>query len=260
MGNAKRLLFVSGEVAPFAERTELASFVRKLPELIQEKGDFESRIMMPRYGTINERRNDLHEVIRLSGTEITVGDESEELKVKVASIPGIRLQVYFMDSETFFGRKAIYENEDGQLFDDNPDRALFFARSVIETALKLGWNADVVHTFGWISGLVPLLLRTEYADEDLFAHSRVVFTPDPSGFDIQMDEDRREALGLPSDRDDLLKPLNELGGQYADAVACTPGTEEVPTGAVELDEEPDAATEQVMQLYSEVLDADKQVA
>lgn len=260
MGNAKRLLFVSGEVAPFAEQTELASFVRKLPELIQNEGDFESRIMMPRYGTINERRNDLHEVIRLSGTEITVGETTEELKVKVASIPGIRLQVYFMDNEKYFGRKALYQDEDGELFDDNPDRAVFFGRSVIETALKLGWNADVVHAFGWISALVPMLLRTEYADEELFAHSRSVFTPDPSGSSVELDEDRRAELGLPEDRDGILDPFNEIGARYADAVASTPGTDEPPAGAVQLDEDPTVSTEQVMQLYSEVLDADRQIA
>lgn len=258
MKNSKRLLFVSGEVAPFAETTNLSQLVRQLPEQLQESGDYESRIMMPRYGTISERRNDLHEVIRLSGTEVTMPEGTEELNVKVASIPGIRLQVYFMDNPTYFGRKALYEDEDGQPFEDNPERALFFARSVLETCGKLGWNADIVHTFGWISALVPLLLRSEYADNDLFDASRAIYTPDDSGIEVSLTDEQRGSFGLQADPDVLKKSFDEIGRAHADAVLYGPDAAEVPETATQLAADSAEMTEQVMQLYSEVLNADKQ--
>src|SRR5690554_2200332 len=125
MANPTRVLFVSGEVTPFAKVSDLADLVRQLPEKLQESGDFEVRIMMPRYGTISERRNRLHEVIRLSGAEIPMGEASETLKVKVASIPGIRLQVYFMDNRAYFKRKGVFGDKQGHDFEDNAERALF---------------------------------------------------------------------------------------------------------------------------------------
>ncbi len=258
MKNSKRLLFVSGEVAPFAEITNLSQLVRQLPEQLQESGAYESRIMMPRYGTISERRNDLHEVIRLSGTEVTMPEGTEELNVKVASIPGIRLQVYFMDNPAYFGRKALYRDEDEEPFTDNPERALFFARSVLETCGKLGWNADIVHTFGWIGALVPLLLRSEYADNDLFDASRVIYTPDDSGIDVSLTEDQQTSFGLEADSELLAKSFDEIGSTYADAVIYGPDTADIPEGAEQLAADPGDMTEQVMQLYSEVLNADKQ--
>lgn len=237
----------------------MSKLVRQLPELLQESGDYESRIMMPRYGTISERRNDLHEVIRLSGTEVAMPEGTEELNVKVASIPGIRLQVYFMDNPTYFGRKALYVDEADQPFEDNPERALFFGRSVLETCGKLGWNADIVHTFGWISALVPLLLRTEYDDNDLFDASRVIHTPDSSGLDVTLTEEQREKFGLNADPEILAKSFNEIGSTYADGVIYGPDAADVPENASSLAADPDQMTEQVIQLYSEVLKADKQV-
>ena len=130
--------------------------------------------MMPRYGTISERRNRLHEVIRLCGTSVPMGKSAQNLKVKVASIPGIRLQVYFMDNAHFFKRKGLHHDKQGNIFADNPERSLFFGRSVIETVRKLRWEPDIVHAVGWISGLLPYLLSSEYADEPLFKNSRVV--------------------------------------------------------------------------------------
>ena len=159
MANAMRVLFISGEVAPFTKESSVANLARKLPEFVHDTGEFETRIMMPRYGIISERRNRLHEVIRLSGREIPMGDASHTLKVKVASIPGIRLQVYFMDSVHYFKRKGIVADRDGKLFEDNAERSLFFGRSALETIRNLGWRPDVVHAFGWISGLVPWLLK-----------------------------------------------------------------------------------------------------
>ncbi len=139
-----RILFISGEVAPFSEKSELASVVRSLPESLHESGKFETRIMMPRYGTVSERRNRLHEVIRLSGSEIMLGDRTETLRVKVASIPGIRLQVYFMDNDFYFKRKGIFADKQGKLFEDNLERSAFYARSVIRTIRNLGWQPDLI--------------------------------------------------------------------------------------------------------------------
>ena len=172
-----RILFVSEEVAPFTCTSETADLVRMLPEQLQESGDFEVRIMMPRYGTISERRNRLHEVIRLSGNQIEVDGRKETLKVKVASIPGIRLQVYFMDNAHYFKRKGIYADKEGETFVDNAQRALFFSKAVLQTINNLGWAPDIVHCVGWMSALAPLLLRTEFSDVPLFEKSKSVYTP-----------------------------------------------------------------------------------
>lgn len=183
---------------------------------------------------------------------------TEELNVKVASIPGIRLQVYFMDNDRYFGRKALYVDDDGEPFEDNAERALFFGRSVLETCGKLGWNADVVHTFGWIGALVPLLLRSEYEDNDLFSASRVIYTPGNSNLDISLTEEQSDQFGLNASSDILTKSFNEIGRAYADAVVYGPDAADAPEDAVRLSGDADEMTEQVMQLYSEVLNADKQ--
>ena len=191
-----RVLFVAGEVAPFSETTDTAQAMRVLPEALQEHQDVEPRILMPRYGVVSERRNRLHEVIRLSGAEITAGDATDTLKVKVASIPGIRLQVYFMDSVHFFKRKGLYrERKTEVLFEDNPARALFFARAALSTVGKLGWGPDVVHAAGWIGALVPHVIKTELADSELFANARTVYTPDPAdAYNPTMTEDEAKPI------------------------------------------------------------------
>lgn len=211
-----RILFISGEVTPFTKASELGDLVRTLPEQLCENGDYETRILMPRYGIVSERRNRLHEVIRLSGTEVQTGDRSETLKVKVASIPGIRLQVYFMDNAYYFKRKGIWEDrKTGKLFEDNPDRALFFGRGVIETIRKLGWKPDLVHAFGWMSGLVPMLLRTEYAADPLFEEAKVIYTPETVSFDGTISEERATKLDLPASI--AGQEPYQVGLQYADA-------------------------------------------
>ncbi len=214
MANSTRILFVSDEVEPFSKSSATSTLVRTLPEKLQEVGDFEMRIMMPRYGTISERKNRLHEVIRLSGTEIEMAQRTETLKVKVASIPGIRLQVYFMDNNHYFKRKGVYRNKQGDLFEDNSERALYFGRAVLETIRNLGWGPDVVHAFGWMSGFVPMLLRTEYAAEKLYENAKSIYTPNKVDFDESIDSDFASTRGL---TDDVvgLSPT-EIGVQYAD--------------------------------------------
>ncbi len=241
-----RVLYIAGEVAPFSETTETARLIRMLPEAVQEQGGVEVRIMMPRYGIVSERRNRLHEVIRLSGTEIAVGEEKDTLKVKVASIPGIRLQVYFMDSVKFFKRKGLHtDRKSGAVFGDNPARALFFARAALATAKRLGWSPDVVHAAGWIAAFVPHVLQHELAADALFADVKTVFTPDDPGLDIVLSAEEAEAYGLPAGY--AGKRLLQIGMETADAVAVAEPDASVE--AVDLSGEPAAAVEEALALY-----------
>jgi starch synthase len=214
-----RVLFVAGEVAPFSETTDAAHLLRLLPEALQETQGVEPRIMMPRYGVVSERRNRLHEVIRLSGAVIPVGDSADTLRVKVASIPGIRLQVYFMDALDHFKRKGLHRlRKDGPVFEDNPARALFFARAALSTAAKLGWNPDIVHASGWISAFVPHVLRTESASDNPADAARSVFTPDVlEDYSAVLTAEDAAALGLPEAWGG--RTLREIGLASADAVA-----------------------------------------
>ena len=222
MANAMRILLVSDEVAPFTNGSEISHLARQLSEQLCESGEYDVRLMMPRYGTISERRNRLHEVIRLSGTEIVAEGKSETLKVKVASIPGVRLQVYFMDSTKYFKRKGILAGKDGSVFDDNPQRALFFGRAVLETISKLGWRPDVVHACGWMSGLVPMLLRTEYAAAPLFEDVKTVYTPDQVDFTAPLTSDLIHAADLQVNGEVTDREPHEIGLTFADAVIYPP--------------------------------------
>jgi starch synthase len=230
-----RVLFVSDEVAPFTSLTGLASLVRTLPEMLHENAGVETRIMMPRYGLVSERRNRLHEVIRLSGSEIAVGGEPESLKVKVASIPGIRLQVYFMDNARLFKRKGIFQDRNGKLFPDNPQRAAFFGQAVIKTISNLGWQPDVVHAFGWLSGMVPYLLRTEYAKHPLFVDSKVVYTPQAVEFDGALTAQMISDFGLKPDDSVVGLDPGAIGSRFADATIRMPSLESPDGAAIDAD-------------------------
>lgn len=218
-----RILFVSDEVEPFSTNSITARLARYLPEKLQESGDYEVRIMMPRYGTISERKNRLHEVIRLSGTEIDMVDRVETLKVKVASIPGIRLQVYFMDNRHFFKRKGVYANKKGEAFDDNLERALFFGRASLETIRNLGWGPDVVHGFGWLSGFIPMLLRTQFAGDPLFENVKSFYTPGDAELGTTISEDFASAFQL--DAETHGREPSEVGISYADSAIYTAARE-----------------------------------
>jgi len=171
----KRVLFVNSEIFPYLPETEISTLGRFLPQFIQEGGK-EIRSFMPRYGCINERRNQLHEVIRLSGMNIVVSDIDRPLIIKVSSIPSARMQVYFIDNEDYFKRKQIYCDVDGVFMKDNAERAAFFARGVLETVKKLRWKPDIIHCNGWISHFVPLYLKKIYKNDPLFSASRVVLS------------------------------------------------------------------------------------
>ncbi|MFZ4476374.1 MAG: glycogen/starch synthase [Saprospiraceae bacterium] len=170
----KRLLIVTQEMEPYTEGNDISALVGKLPKYLQDNG-YELRILMPRYGVVNERRHRLHEVVRLSGMNIIVDDDDYPLIIKVASLPGSRLQVYFLDNEDFFKRKFVFEDGDDVPFEDNPDRAAFFCKGAIETVKKFGWAPDVVMCHGWMTSLIPLYLRTAYKTEPIFINAQIVY-------------------------------------------------------------------------------------
>ncbi len=171
----KKVLIVTQEMHPYTALSEISSIARKLPQYIQENG-MEIRVLMPRFGTINERRHRLHEVVRLSGMNIIVDDDDFPLIIKVASLPEARMQVYFLDNEDFFKRKRVFTNDEGTPFDDNPDRMVFFCKGVIETVKKFGWPPDIIHCHGWMTSLIPLYLKTAYKNEPLFQNSKVIYS------------------------------------------------------------------------------------
>ena len=173
--SVKRVLFVNSEMSPYLPESEIASIGRHLPQGLQEKKK-EIRSFMPRYGCINERKNQLHEVIRLSGMNIIISDVDRPLIIKVASISAARLQVYFIDNDDYFRRKQMYTDDNGHFFADNGERAVFFARGVLETVKKLRWAPDVIHCQGWISQVLPLYLKKAYKDDPIFSGSKVVLS------------------------------------------------------------------------------------
>ncbi|MBK9402809.1 MAG: glycogen/starch synthase [Bacteroidetes bacterium] len=170
-----RILFISSEIHPYLELTEQSKIARYLPQGIQERGK-EIRTFMPRFGNINERRNQLHEVIRLSGMNLIIDDSDHPLIIKVASIQAARMQVYFIDNEEYFQRKTTIRDTDGSFYPDNDDRSIFFGRGVLETVKKLGWSPDIIHCHGWMTALVPLLIKTSYKEDPMFHNSKVVYS------------------------------------------------------------------------------------
>ncbi|NND61575.1 MAG: glycogen/starch synthase [Flavobacteriaceae bacterium] len=178
----KRVLYVSSEVIPYLPETEISSMSFEAPRMVNSSGG-QIRIFMPRYGNINERRHQLHEVIRLSGMNLVINDLDMPLIIKVASIPKERMQVYFIDNEDYFKRKATYADEDGNYFEDNDERAIFFAKGVIETVKKLNWSPDIIHVHGWLASFLPLYLKTYYNNEPLFENSKIVTSVYNHGFE-----------------------------------------------------------------------------
>ena len=171
-----RVLFVSQEITPYLDETHVGKIARRLPQAIQERGK-EIRTFMPKYGNINERRHQLHEVIRLSGMNIVINNADHPLIIKVASIPTARMQVYFIDNDDYFQRKSVLTDKaTGKYFDDNDERMVFFNRGVIETVKKLGWAPDVIHCHGWFTGLMPLYIKKAFAEDPLFADTKIIFT------------------------------------------------------------------------------------
>jgi starch synthase len=175
MSAKKRILFIANEMSPYLELTEFSEIVNKLAIKANDNG-FEVRCIMPRFGIINERRHRLHEVVRLSGINVSVDNDDLPLQIKVASLPSARLQVYFLDNEELFKRKYIFHDEHEKWFDDNDLRTVFFCKGALETVKKFGWPPDIIHCSGWMTGLIPFYLKTVYKKEPVFAHSKIVYT------------------------------------------------------------------------------------
>ena len=190
-----RILYVSQHLVPFLPETPMSSISRHLPQGAHDKGR-EIRVFMPRFGKINERRHQLHEVIRLSGMNLNVDDVDHPLIIKVASIPTARMQVYFIDNDDLFKRKAVLHDAKDKLFEDSDVRAIFFVRGVLETVRKLGWAPDVIHCHGWMANLLPLYLKSNYADDPYFANSKIVCSIYDEGFEGSLDPRMSEKIAL----------------------------------------------------------------
>ena len=184
----RKILYVSSEVVPYLPESEISSMSFEIPKMVNKQGG-QIRIFMPRYGNINERRHQLHEVIRLSGLNLVINDLDMPLIIKVASIPKERIQVYFIDNEEYFKRKATLRDKEGKLFQDNDERAIFFAKGVFETIKRLNWPPDIIHIHGWMSALLPLYLKSMYKDEPIFQNSKIVTSLYGNEFDKTLNKD-----------------------------------------------------------------------
>ena len=206
---AKKILFINQETAPYVPDSELSLLGRELPHLIQEQG-FEIRTFMPKWGTINERRGQLHEVIRLSGMNLIIDETDHPLIIKVATIPSVKVQVYFIDNDDYFSRRQMDKDETGAEYADNGERAIFFARGVLETVKKLRWIPDIIHCQGWMSSVVPFYIKTAYHDEPSFANTKVVTSLFSKSFDSNMDPNFKRCLEFREATAELLTPYKDL--------------------------------------------------
>ncbi len=220
-----RILYVASEINPFLQTTQVADFIRTLPQAMQERG-MEIRILVPRFGLINERKNRLHEVVRLSGINIAVGEEEKPLIIKVASIPNAKLQVYFIDNEDYFHRKSVFFDKENKFHEDNDERAIFFCKGVLETVKKLGWSPDIVHCNDWMTSLIPMYLKTTYRKDPIFKSSKTVFSIYNNYFAYKFDKNLLDKVKMLDIEDDMLTHLQsadfegfiKIGIEYADAV------------------------------------------
>jgi starch synthase len=226
MSAKKRILFIANEMSPYLELTEFSEMVNRLAIKSNDSG-FEVRCIMPRFGVINERRHRLHEVVRLSGINISVDNDDFPLQIKVASLPNARLQVYFLDNEDLFKRKTVFADDNDKWFDDNGLRSIFYCKGALETVKKFGWPPDVIHCSGWMTGLVPLYIKTAYKKDPVFSNSKVVFTIGQNTFSETFEPDFLTRVAIHENvKDKELAPLKEAnntamfktGATYADAV------------------------------------------
>lgn len=229
----KRILYVSSEVVPYLPETEISSMSFETPRMVNQLGG-QIRIFMPRYGNINERRHQLHEVIRLSGINLVINDLDMPLIIKVASIPKERIQVYFIDNDEYFKRKATLTDEDGKLFSDNDERAIFFAKGVIETVKKLNWSPDIIHVHGWLASLLPVYLKQFYKDEPLFNESKIVTSIYNQSFEGTLNKNMQNKIKFDNIEEEAIKILDKptynnlmkVAINFSDALIK--GSEEIP--------------------------------
>ncbi len=248
----KKILYISQEITPYLPENDMSEISRYLPQGIQERGR-EIRTFMPRYGCVNERRNQLHEVIRLSGMNLVINDTDHPLIIKVASIQAARMQVYFIDNEDYFHRKCILTDEHGNEFADNDERAVFFARGVLETVIKLRWAPDIIHCHGWLTSLVPLFIKKYYYNNPLFRNSKVVYSVYNDDFKNTLNPKFNEKLLLEGIKkedvsvisDPTFENVSKLGINFSDGIIkgtkkINPGVENYisSTGKLYLDYQP----------------------
>ncbi len=203
-----KILYVCQEISPYLAENELSTLGLDMARQMQERGA-EVRTFMPRYGCINERRNQLHEVIRLSGMNLIINDNDHQLIIKVASIPSARIQIYFIDNDDYFSRRAVLADESGVLFEDNDDRAIFFARGMLETVKKLRWSPTIVHCHGWFSAIVPMYLKRVFYDDPLFADVKIVVSLADDKFDGTLAADFKQKLEGEGIMDSAMSILGE---------------------------------------------------
>ena len=233
MSTKKRILFIANEISPYVELTEFAETINKLAVKSNDSG-LEVRCIMPRFGVINERRHKLHEVVRLSGINVSVGGDDYPLMIKVASLPNARLQVYFLDNEDFFKRKNIFTDENEKWYDDNGLRTAVFCKGALETVKKFGWPPDLIHCSGWMTGLIPMFIKTAYKKEPVFSNSKVIYTIGQNTFKEKLGSDFSKLITindqitkkeLESFKDNNNTAMFRGGASYADAI--TFGAEKV---------------------------------
>lgn len=210
---AAKILFISQEITPYLPESDIANISRSLPQAIQEKGR-EMRAFMPRFGCINERRNQLHEVIRLSGMNLIIDDTDHPLIIKVASIQSARMQVYFIDNDDFFQRKFTTKDDKGKEFTDNDERTIFFVRGVIETVKKLRWAPDIIHCHGWMTALTPLYIKKAFNDDPFFKESKVVYSLYKDEFATPFKDSFKDQLIIDGVEQKDLKSINGSAVDY----------------------------------------------
>ena len=222
----KKILFINQEISPYVPDNNLSLMGKDLPHAMQEH-NHEIRTFMPKWGIINERRGQLHEVIRLSGMNLIINDTDHPLIIKVASIPSARVQVYFIDNDDYFGKRLMEKDENGEDYADNGERAIFFARGVLETVKKLRWVPDIIHCQGWMSAAIPFYVKTAYHDEPSFAETKVVTSLFAQSLDKNLGSDFKQCLEFRDAKAELLKDyqdnfdfndLSKLAIEYSDGV------------------------------------------
>ena len=227
----KRVLYVSQEIVPYTGETEMGAVASLLPQKTQEAGK-DIRMFLPRFGSINERRHQLHEVIRLSGMNLIIDDFDHQLIIKVASIQKLRLQVYFIDNEEYFPSKQMFHDSEGSFMSNNDERMIFYCKGVIETVRKLGWAPDIIHCQGWFASLVPMYIKKIYGDEPLFDNVKVIYSVFDNGFEGELGANITEKLLFEKlEENDVsrlkksnINNLHKFAIDYADAVVQASST------------------------------------
>ena len=204
----KKVLFITTEISPYLAETEMSVIARQLPQGIHERGK-EIRTFMPKFGLINERRNQLHEVIRLSGMNLIIDDTDHPLIIKVASIQAARMQIYFIDNEDFFQRKHILHDTNGLEFPDNDERSIFYVRGVMETVKKLRWAPDLIHCHGWMTALAPLYIKKHYKSDPCFKNAKIVYSVYNDDFEQPLNENFARKVKIEGVTHNDLKPIEK---------------------------------------------------